>query len=169
MQGLVWVAMVLFKKVCQGLTLLERDHGQEDVAGERQIERGVGFAMAMAVFLPGTGVAFVMVAVFHGPVPAHCARRARFFAPGEAGEEEAGVAFGRLERVFLLRPIALDGDGRAGARQPGGDWGNGGDGPAPAVQTTVFALLTQLKKGVPVRACVAPASRWEVFSLVPMR
>lgn len=125
--------------------------------------------MAMAVFLPGTGVTFVVVAVFDGPVLAHRVCRAGFFLDGEAGEEEAGVPFGRLERVFLLRPITLDRDRRAGARQPGGDWGNGGDGPATAVQTPVFALLTQLKKGVPVRACVAPARRWEVFSLVPMR
>jgi hypothetical protein len=33
----------------------------------------------------------------------------------------------------------------------------------------VFPLLTQFKKGVFLRACVAPARRWEVFSLVPMR
>ena len=166
---MVWVAVVMFEEVSQRLAFLEGDEGQEDVASEREIERGVGFAMAMAVFLPGTGVALVVVAVFHGPVLAHRVCGAGFFLGGEAGEEKAGVPFGRLARVFFLRPIPLDRDGRTGARQTGGDWGNGGNGPAPAVQPPVFTLLTQLKKGVPVRACVAPARRWEVFSLVPMR
>lgn len=161
--------MVLFKKMRQGLTLLEGDHGQEDVAGERQIERGVGFAVAVPVFLPGAGIAFVVVAVFHRPVLAHRACRALFFAHGEAAKEEPGVAFGRRQRVFLFRPVALDGDGRTGSRQPGVDGGDGRAGPAPRVQPPVFTFLTQFKKGVPLRACVAPASRWEVFSLVPMR
>ena len=53
--------MVEFKEVRQGLALLEGDQGQEDVAGERQIERSGGFAMAVPVFLPGAGVAFVVV------------------------------------------------------------------------------------------------------------
>ena len=165
----MWVTMVMFKEVSQRLTLLEGDEGQDDVAGEREIERGVGLAMAVAVFLPDTGVAFVVVAVFHGPVLTHRVGRARFLLGGETGEEEAGVAFGCLERVFLLRPIALDRDGRADAWQPGVDWGNGGDGPATPVQTPVFALLTQLKKWIPLSACVAPARRLAVFSLVPMR
>ena len=59
------VAMVMFEEVCQRLAFLEGDDGQEDVAGEREIERGVEFAMAVSVFLPGAGVAFVVVAVFH--------------------------------------------------------------------------------------------------------
>lgn len=141
--------MVLFEEVGQRLALLEGDEGQEDVAGEREIERGVGFAVAVSVFLPGAGVAFVVVAVFHRPVLANRACRAHFFVRGEAGEEAAGVAFPRLERVFLLRPIALDRDGRAGAGQSGGDGGNGGDGPAAPVQAPVLALLTQGKRGVP--------------------
>jgi hypothetical protein len=33
----------------------------------------------------------------------------------------------------------------------------------------VFALLTQCKKGVSLRAWVAPARRLAVFSLVPIR
>lgn len=33
--------MVMFKEVCQGLTLREGDEGQEDVTGEREIERGI--------------------------------------------------------------------------------------------------------------------------------
>ena len=74
---MVRVAVVEFEVVCQRLALLEGDEGEEDVAGERQIERGVGFAMAVSVFLPGAGVAFVVVAVFHGPVRANRACRAR--------------------------------------------------------------------------------------------
>ena len=137
---MVRVAMVMFEKMGQWLAGLEGDEGQEDVARERQIERRVGFAMAVAVFLPGTGVAFVVVAVFHRPVLANGVCRTRFFVDGEAGEEEAGVAFGRLVRVFLLRPIAPDRDGRAGARQPGVDGSNGGDGgPTPIQRFAPFA------------------------------
>jgi hypothetical protein len=44
----VQVAVVELEEVCQRLALLEGDEGQEDVAGERQIERGVGFAMAVS-------------------------------------------------------------------------------------------------------------------------
>jgi hypothetical protein len=161
--------MVMFEEVRQRLAFLEGDEGQQDVAGESEIERGVGFAMAVSVFLPGAGVAFVVVAVFHGPVRANRARRAHFFVYGEAGEEEAGVAFLLLERVFLLRPVALDGDGRAGAGQPGVDGGNGSDGATAQVQAPVLTLLTQVKRGVPLRARVAPARRLEVFSLVPIR
>lgn len=163
------MAVVELEEVGQGLTLLERDERQEDVAGERQIERGVGFAVAVAVFLPGAGIALVVVAVLHRPVPAHSAEGAGLFVRAEAGEEVAGVAFRRLERGFLLRPVALDRDGRAGAGQPGGDGAERGDGAAPPVQSPVPGFLAQLKKGVPWRACVAAASRLEVFSLVPMR
>ena len=161
--------MVAFKEVGQRLAFLEGDQCQQDVAGERQIERGVGFAMAMPIFLPGAGVAFVMVAVFHRPVPAHRRCRARLFPDGEAGEEVAGVALLRLERSFLLRPIAPNRDGGTGAGQPGVDGGDGVDGASAQVQPPVSAFLTQFKKGVSLRACVAPASRWAGFCLVPMR
>jgi hypothetical protein len=161
--------MVVFEEVGQGLALLERDEGQEDVAGERQVERGGGLAVAVAVFLPGAGVAFVVVAVLHRPMSAHGAEGAGLFVRAEAGEEVAGVAVLLLERVFLLRPIALDGDRAAGAGQPGGDGADGGDGSAPPVQAPVVAFLAQLKKGVPWRACFAPASRWAVLALVPRR
>jgi len=168
-KGLSRVTMVEFEEVRQGLPLREGDERQENVAGEGEIERGVGFAMTVIVLAPGAGVAFVVVAVFHRPVFAHGPRGALPFFGTEAGEENAGVAFGRLERVFLLRPFALDGDGRTGSRQPGVDGGNGGDGTATQVQTPVLALLAQVKKGVPWRACRAPARRLEVLSLVPMR
>ena len=79
------------------------------------------------------------------------------------------MVFLGLERVFFLRPITPNRNRRAGARQPGVDGRNGGDGTTTPVQTPVLGLLTQGKKGVPLRACLAPARRWEVFSLVPMR
>ena len=164
-----WVAMVAFKEVRQRLALFKGDQRQQDVAGERQIEGGVGFAMAVPVFLPGAGVALVVVAGFHRPVPTHCLGRALLLAGAQAGEEVAGVAFLRLERVVLLRPVALDRDGRAGPRQSGVDGRDRGDGAAAPVQPPVFAFLAQFKKGVLWRACVAPARRFEVFSLVPMR
>ena len=166
---MVRVAVVEFEEVCQWLALLEGDESQEDVAGERQFERGVGFAMAVSVFLPGAGVAFVVVAVFHGPVRANRPCRARWLVRGKAGEEAAGMAFLGLEWVFFLGPIAPNCDRRAGTKESGVDGGNGGDGTATPIQTPVLALLTQGKKGVPWRACIAPARRWEVFSLVPMR
>jgi hypothetical protein len=72
--------------------------------------------MAVAVFLPSAGVAFVVVAVFHRPVLANRVCRARFFLCSEAGEEESCVAFLRREPVFLLRPIAPNRDRRTGAR-----------------------------------------------------
>jgi hypothetical protein len=72
--------------------------------------------MAVSVFLPGAGVAFIVVAVFHGPVRANRACRARWLVRGKAGEEAAGMAFLGLERVFFLGPIAPNRDRRAGAR-----------------------------------------------------
>ena len=100
--------MVEFKEVRQGLALLERDQGQEDVAGERQIKRSGGFAMAVPIFLPGAGVAFVVVAVFHRPVPARRLGRTLLFAHSEANDKVAQVAFLRLKRVVFLYPVALD-------------------------------------------------------------
>ena len=47
------MAVVELEEVCQRLALLEGDEGQEDVAGERQIERGVGFAMAVSPIRAG--------------------------------------------------------------------------------------------------------------------
>jgi len=163
------VAMVAFEEVCQGLALLEGNEGQEHVTGERQIERGVGFAMAVAVFLPGAGIAFVVVAVFHRPVSANRPHRTGSFFHVEAREEKAGVAFRHGERVFFLRPVAPDGEGGTGPGQSGGDGGDGGGRSAALIQSSVFTFLAQAKKGVVLSACAAAASRWEVLALVPMR
>ena len=95
------MAMVEFKEVRQGLALLEGDQGQEDVAGERQIERSGGFAMAVPIFLPGAGVAFVVVAVFHRPVPARRLGRTFLFVHSEAADKVAQVAFLPLKRVLF--------------------------------------------------------------------
>ena len=161
--------MVALKVVRQRLAFFKWDQRQQDVAGQRQIERGVGFAMSVPVFLPGAGVALVVVAGFHRPVPAHRLGRPLRLAHGEAGEEVAAVAFRRLERVVLFRPVALNGEGRAGSRQAGVDGGDRGDGPAAPVQPPVSAFLAQFKRGVSWSACVAPARRLEVFFLVPTR
>ena len=169
MKGLARVAVVVFEEVGQRLAFRKWEEGQKDIAGERQIECGVGFAMAVAVFLPGAGVAFVVVAVFHRPVFPHGPGRAGFFFLLEAGEKIAGMAFGRGQRVFFLRPVAPDGQGGADSRQPGGDRGEGGDRGAATIQASVFAFLAQVKKGVSLRACAAAARRWEVLALVPMR
>ena len=83
--------MVVFEELRQRLTLFERDEGQEDVAREGQIERCVGFAMAVLVLLPGTGVAFVVIAVFHRPMLAGGVGGAGFLVRAKAGKEEAGV------------------------------------------------------------------------------
>ena len=136
------MVMVVFEEVCQRLPLLKGDDGQKDVAGEGEIERGVGFAMSVPVFLPGAGVTFVVVAVFHGPMLAGGVGRAGFLVGAEAAKEEAGVGFLGLKRIPFLRPVALNRQGRAGARQAGADWGNGGESTATQVQTPVLALLT---------------------------
>ena len=102
------MAVVEFEEVGQGLALLEGDQGQEDVASERQIERSGGFAMAVPIFLPGAGVAFVVVAVFHRPVPARRLDRTLLFVHSEANDKVAQVAFLRLKRVVFLYPVALD-------------------------------------------------------------
>ena len=83
--------MVVFEEVCQRLPLLKGDEGQEDVAGEGEIERGVGFAMAVPIFLPGAGVTLVVVAVFHGPMLTGGVGGAGFLMGSEAAKEEAGV------------------------------------------------------------------------------
>ena len=83
--------MVVFEELCQGLPLLKGNEGQEDVAGKGEIERGVGFAMSVPVFLPGAGVTFVVVAVFHGPMLAGGVGGAGLLVGAEAGKEEAGV------------------------------------------------------------------------------
>jgi hypothetical protein len=59
------MAMVELEEVCQRLALCEGDDGQKYIAGECQIERGVGPAMAVPVLLPGGGITLMMVAVFH--------------------------------------------------------------------------------------------------------
>ena len=143
------VALVAFKILGQRLAFLEGDQRQQHVARQRQIQRGVGLAVTVPVFLLGAGVAFVVVAVRHRPVPAHRARRALLLAHGQAGEEVAGGAFPRLARGFLLRPVALDRDGTAGSRPSGVDLGDGGDGSAAQVQPPVFAFLAQFKRGRP--------------------
>jgi len=99
-EGLGRVAVVNLEEVGEGLALLEGNDGKQGIARERQIESGLGSSMPVPVFLPGGGVAFVVVA---------------------------------------------------------------------GVDAPVISVAAQVKKGEPSRARVAPSSRLEVFSLVPMR
>ena len=81
MKGLAWVAVIGFKEVGQRLASRKGDPGQQDVARQRQVECGLGSAMAVPVFLPRAGVAFVVVAVFHRPrVRARPGGRGSFFS-----------------------------------------------------------------------------------------
>jgi hypothetical protein len=85
--------MVEFKKVRQGLTWVERDQFQEDVADERQIKRSAGFSMAVPISLPVARVAFVVVAVFQRPVPVPARRLGRklLYVNSEAPDKVAEV------------------------------------------------------------------------------
>lgn len=49
----------------QGGYVRAGNDGQEDVAGQRQLERRMGLTVAVPAFLPDTGVALVMVAGCH--------------------------------------------------------------------------------------------------------
>jgi hypothetical protein len=65
MKGLIGVTMIEFEEVCQRLAVFERNESQKNVAGEGQIEGGVGSAVAVPILLPGAGVAFMVIAVFY--------------------------------------------------------------------------------------------------------
>lgn len=162
------VAVVKLEEVGEGFALFEGNDGKQGIAGERQIQSGLGPSMAVPVFLPGGGVAFVVVAVFNAPVSACGPCGTGFFLCPKAGKEDAGVAPGRLG-LFLFAPIALNGHGGAGTRQSGRDWGDGFHGGFAGVDAPVIAFAAQVKKGEPSRALLAASIRLEVFSLVPMR
>lgn len=161
-------SVVEFKEVGKGLAFFEGDDGQEGISSEGQILSGLGSPMAMAVLLPSGGVAFVVVAIFNAPMGAGRLSAAGFIGLGQAGEEEAGVALGGL-RLLFLEPVALHGQRRACTGKPGIHWGDGFHGSFARVDATVIPLQTQVKKGELSRACFAPLSRLEVFSLVPNR
>jgi hypothetical protein len=167
-EGFCRVAVVKLEEVGEGLALLEGNDGKEGIAGECQIESGPGSSMPVPVFLPGGGVAFVVVAIFDTPVPASGAGGTGFFFRPQAGEEDASMALGRL-RFFLFAPVALHGHCGAGTGQSGRDRGDGFYGGFAGVDAPVISFATQVKKGEPSRAREAPSSRLEVFSLVPMR
>lgn len=167
-EGICWVAVVKLEEEGQGLALLEGNDGKEGIARESQIESGLGSSMPVPVFLPGGGVTFVVVAILDAPVSADGLGGTGFFFRSQAGEEEAGMAFEGMG-VFLFDPVAPHGHGGAGAGQSGADRGDGLHGGFAGVDAAMIAFATQVKKGVPSRARVAPSSRLEVFSFVPMR
>ena len=167
-EGLGRVTVVKFEEVGEGLALLEWNDGKQGIAREGQIESGLGSSMPVPVFLPGGGVAFVVVAVLDTPVFAGGLSGTGFFFRAQTGEEDAGMAFEGL-RFFLFAPVALHGHGATGARQSGGDRGDGLHSGFAGVDAPVIPFAAQFKKGEPSRAREAPSSRLEVFSFVPMR
>ena len=162
------MAVVKLEEEGEGLALLEGNDGKEGIARESQIEGGLGSSMPVPVFLPGGGVTFVVVAILDAPVSADGLSGTGFFFRSQVGEEEAGMAFEGM-RAFLFDPVALHGHGGAGTGQSGADRGDELHGGFAGVDAAMIAFATQVKKGVPSRARVAPSSRLEVFSFVPMR
>ena len=114
-------------------------------------------------------VAFVMIAVFDAPMFAGSnGRSAGSLLRTKAAQKDASVVFRRLWGFFLA-PVASDEQHRAGCRQSRFDGRNGNDGCFAAIDAPVIAVRTQVKKGVPLTARVAAASRVRVLSLVPIR
>ena len=112
-ESLARVAVIELEEVSEGLALLKGNEGNQGIARERQIESGPGSSMAVTVFLPSGGVAFVVIAVLDTPVLADSPGGTGFFFRPQAGEEDTGMALGRL-RFFLLAPVALHGHCGAG-------------------------------------------------------
>jgi hypothetical protein len=63
------IALVDLEAARQRLVRTKRDDGQQGVAGQREILRGVDAPVSMVVLPPKTGVAFVVIEVFRAPVP----------------------------------------------------------------------------------------------------
>lgn len=160
--------MIKLEEVCQRLAFLERDEREKGVAGQGEIEGSVGTSVPVSIFLPGGGVAFVVIAILDAPVVAGGLGGTHFVIAAKTGEENAGMAF-FAQRIFLFAPLAMDAHGGASARQTGIDRRDGFDKGFAGVDAPVRAFATQVKKGEPSRACPAPSRRLEVFSLVPMR
>jgi hypothetical protein len=160
--------MIKLKEVSKGLVFFKGNDGQQGVACERQIQSGVGPAMAVTVFLPRGSVALVVIAVFNAPVLTRGASRARFLFTAKTGEEDALMALCALGIAFL-GPLAKHGHYGARAGEPGCDRGNGFNRSLAGVDASVFAFCAQVKKGVFFKALTAALSLIGVFSLVPRR
>lgn len=161
--------MIKLKELGQWLALVEGDNCQQRIARERKIQSSIGPSMPVTIFLPGRSVAFVMIAVFDGPVLARGGGGACFFLGSKTGEEDAGVALEGLAGIAFLGPLALHEHCGAGAGQSGGNRGDGFDGGFAGVDASVFGFRAQVKRGEFSRARVAACKRTEVFSLVPRR
>ena len=62
------MAVVKFEEAAQGFSLFEWNDGKQGVARKGEVQGGFGSTMLVAIFLPGRGVAFVVVAVLDAPV-----------------------------------------------------------------------------------------------------
>jgi hypothetical protein len=128
--------------------------------------RDIHPAEPMAVFLPYAVVAFVVVAVFHAPVLAHCGAESDGFSRWTAGDEVADVDV-LFVRVVSLHPFAFDFHRAAGTGKPDINGSERSDCGATDIDATVVAIATQVKKGVLPIAVSTASSRLPVFSLVP--
>ncbi len=125
--------------------------------------------MPVTIFLPGGSVAFMMIAIFDGPVLTGGSASACFLFGLKTGEEDAGVALRSLLGIALASPIALHEHHRAGAGQSCGNRRDGGEGGFAGVDASVISFRAQVKKGAFSTAPMAAAKRAGVFSLVPRR
>ena len=112
------MAVVKFKECGQRFSLFEWNDGKQGVAREGEVEGGVGSAMPVTIFLPGRGVAFVVVAVLDAPVTSDGLCGTGFFVHRQSGMEDTGVALEGLW-VFVFPPLALHGNGATGSGQSG--------------------------------------------------
>ena len=167
-QGFGRVAVVKLEEVGERLALFEGNDRKQGIAREGEIQSGLGSSVTMAVFLPGAGITFVVVAILDAPVFTDSPGGAGFFCHSKAGEKDAGMAFESLG-FFLFAPVALHGDRRASAGQSRGDGRDCFHGGFTRVDAPVLAFGAQVKKGESAKAPVAASSRFGVFSLVPMR
>lgn len=133
--------MIKLEEVCQRLAVLERNERKKGVAGQGEIERGTGASVPVSIFLPGGGVAFVVIAIFDAPVVAGGFGGTRFVIAAKTGEENAGVAL-FAQRIFLFAPMAMDAHGGASARQSGIDRRDGFDTSFAGVDAPVRAFAT---------------------------
>jgi len=85
---LIGESVITLEEVSHGLAFLEGNKCQQGIACEGEIQSSLGASVAMMVFLPYTGVALVMVAVFDAPVTPDYLWKACVFSFTERLEEK---------------------------------------------------------------------------------
>src|SRR4051812_44009568 len=87
--------------------LFKGDQGQECIAGQGEIESGVGPAVTVIVFTPSAGVTFPVIAIFHTPVSADSLDAALALDRGQARYEPPGVDLFVAVLACLFAPATL--------------------------------------------------------------